>query len=674
MCYILVSFIPWIVYWIFATPQSVISAHAMAMVILIPQISKREFNIMDVVTFFYFTAAFVATIIYDATVFLEHGRVLGYGVLFLMALGSILAGKPYTLQVSKRDYPESMWKDKTFLAINNSITLAWAGVFLLSALVYQFLELPWTVLISNLLIAGGIVFSVVFPAKAPARILAARYKQYDWKPGADPAAPKGEDEYDVIIVGSGIGGLTCGAILSRRGYKVLVLEQHYLAGGFCSAFKRKGFTFNTGVENVSGLWSGGPVHLLLEELGLDREELFVKNRMRYVFKGEEIDAGDLPEFKAELARLFPAEEEGIAAFFDEAAKAYEECYSETKDFGTPLPAELIVKAYGEKALSDYPKTHPHFFAWMNTSYKAKLDQFFQDEDLKMLLCALVGYLGTEPDKTPAAGALTACVAYYLHGGYFTRGSAQKFADSLKEVIENNGGRVLLRHRADRILVAGGAVKGVESKGRLYGSDVVVSNANAKTTFLELIEEGHLEEKFLQHIRELKMSPSCVMVSLGVDMDLSGYPTIIHNLDEEYNLVFNSNADPSLAPAGKASLSILAGASYHDFPERGREEYLEMKEQVGDRMLEKVEKVLPGLRDRVIVKDVATPRTFERYTSVPEGAIYVFDQSIGAERPYFKTPVRGLYLAGASTFPGGGIEAVVISGMIAARDICGWTRR
>jgi all-trans-retinol 13,14-reductase len=127
MCYILVSFIPWIVYWIFATPQSVISAHAMAMVILIPQISKREFNIMDVVTFFYFTAAFVATIIYDATVFLEHGRVLGYGVLFLMALGSILAGKPYTLQVSKRDYPESMWKDKTFLAINNSITLAWAA-------------------------------------------------------------------------------------------------------------------------------------------------------------------------------------------------------------------------------------------------------------------------------------------------------------------------------------------------------------------------------------------------------------------------------------------------------------------------------------------------------------------------------------------------------------------
>ncbi|MBA5942301.1 MAG: all-trans-retinol 13,14-reductase, partial [Methanophagales archaeon] len=100
-------------------------------------------------------------------------------------------------------------------------------------------------------------------------------------------------------------------------------------------------------------------------------------------------------------------------------------------------------------------------------------------------------------------------------------------------------------------------------------------------------------------------------------------------------------------------------------------YLQKKSNLAQELLEKVEKVLPDLRQKISVQDVATPKTFERYTSIPEGAIYVFDQSVGAERPYFKTPVKGLYLVGASTFPGGGIEAVVISGVICANDICNW---
>lgn len=78
-----------------------------------------------------------------------------------------------------------------------------------------------------------------------------------------------------------------------------------------------------------------------------------------------------------------------------------------------------------------------------------------------------------------------------------------------------------------------------------------------------------------------------------------------------------------------------------------------------------------LSKHIIVQDAATPKTFERYTLMPEGAIHDFDQSIDTKRPYFKTPIRGLYLTSASTFPGGGIEAVVISGMICANDICNW---
>jgi len=155
------------------------------------------------------------------------------------------------------------------------------------------------------------------------------------------------------------------------------------------------------------------------------------------------------------------------------------------------------------------------------------------------------------------------------------------------------------------------------------------------------------------------------------MDLSNYPTLIINLDDGYHLLINSNADPTLAPKGKASVTIITSANYHDFPERGTKEYLQKKRDLAEELIKKAEKAIPNLSKHIIVQDAATPRTFERYTSMPEGAIYAFDQSIGVKRPYFKTPVKGLYLVGASTFPGGGIEAVVMSGIICANDICDW---
>jgi Phytoene dehydrogenase and related proteins len=210
--------------------------------------------------------------------------------------------------------------------------------------------------------------------------------------------------------------------------------------------------------------------------------------------------------------------------------AYEECYRDAEVYGVPLPAELIVKVFGEKKLLDYPREHPHFYDWMNKTFRQKLDEFFRDEGLKAFLSALLSYVGAPPDKTLASTALTACVSYYIHGGYFTRGGSQKFADALKSVIEENGGRVLLMHKVDKILVESGEVKGVRAGGRVFRSPVVVSNVNAKTTLLELVGEESLSKEYVEYLKSLRMSPSAFMVFLGVDMDLSNYPTLIKNMD------------------------------------------------------------------------------------------------------------------------------------------------
>jgi all-trans-retinol 13,14-reductase len=677
MLYIIVSFIPWIIYWILCSIRNILGIvipFIISLFLMIHQIRKRDFNLMDFVSTFYFSIAMVGTFVFNLNVFIESNGFLGYFVLFLMAFSSLIIKWPYTLQVSKRDYPEIYWKDRTFLAINNIITAVWASIFLANAIIFLLLRMPFTIILSNFLIALGIAFSIFFPLKAPAYFVLKESKRYDWKIKVDLQKPK-EDEYDVIIVGSGIGGLTCGALLSKRGYKILVLEQHYQVGGYCSSFEREGFIFNSGVEDVSGLWEKGPLTYLLQELGLKKDDLFVRNTKRYIFKGEVINATHtLEEFIELLSKKFSDEKENISAFFNEAKKAYEECYKEAKIYGTPLPQELIVKVFGEKKLLNYPREHPHFYDWLNKSFKQKLDEFFRNEDLKAFLCALLAYVGTTPDKTLASSALTACISYYLHGGYFTKGGAQNFANALKKVIEINGGKILLKHKVDKILIENGKARGVKVKDKIFKSSIVVANANAKTTFLELVGEENLDKEFVKYIKGLKMSPSCFMVFLGLDMDLSNYPTLIINLDDGYHLLINSNADPTLAPKGKASVTLITFANYHDFPERGTKEYLQKKKDFAEELIKKAEKVIPNLSKHIIVQDAATPRTFERYTSMPEGAIYAFDQSIGVKRPYFKTPIKGLYLVGASTFPGGGIESVVISGIICANDICDWKLR
>jgi all-trans-retinol 13,14-reductase len=472
----------------------------------------------------------------------------------------------------------------------------------------------------------------------------------DWQVSCDLSKTKAQNEFDVIVVGAGIGGLSCASLLATSGYKTLVLEQQHQVGGYCTSFQRDGFTFQAGPHDISGVEQGA-VKMLLDKLNLNKNDLFALHTRTYVFGDKKICfTGTKNDVVQKLSACFPREQQTILDFFNEAEKAIIE-YKACKKGPT--------------------QSYATYKQWMAVTYQQKLDAFFHDAELKKFLCSLLGYLGTPPDKTIAGNALMACLSYFIYGGYYPKKGGSLFAETLRKVIESHDGTVLTDTCVDEILINDDhQIIGVRAGNKAFRAPIVVANANAKTTFLNLIPRGKLDPAFVEAIANLKMSPSGAAVHLGVDLDLSQLTSIVDvgTGEDEIGFTINSNADATTAPRGKASISMGVHASYADVPPSGTLAYETYKKELADAAIAKIEKVIPGLSKHIIVINVVTPRTFEQFTSMPEGSLYAFDQSAGSRRPYFKTPIKGLYLASASTVPGGGVEAVVASGLICAHDI------
>ncbi|MDH4271022.1 MAG: NAD(P)/FAD-dependent oxidoreductase [Candidatus Aminicenantes bacterium] len=501
------------------------------------------------------------------------------------------------------------------------------------------------------------------------------------------AARSGDDAWDAIIIGAGLGGLSCAAGFARQGFKPLVLEKHSVPGGYATTFKRPGgFVFDVSLHSTTVEERDGLPNLIPGFPEITDIE-FVPHKVLYraIFPDHDIRVPykDVEGYIKLLVRLFPEEKEGIEGLFQTMK-------------GLVSDLNKYQAAGGKVNMAAFPKDFPYLFKCFNSTWGAIQDSHIKGAKLKGIVSALWGYFGLPPSKLASLYYILPVIGYLQGGGYYPIGKSQKISDALVRFVEEKGGKVMLRAKVQEILIKDHAAYGVRTAdGTEHLAKVVVSNANAYDTFHTMMNEKEFLKDYLARMDKFTASLSSFQVFLGLKKDLVREIGITdteifcdpgYDVEESYRVALNAEVEKGgfgltlydnlykgYSPEGKNILNIIALQGYDiwkkyeaDYFAGKKDAYRAEKERMADILIKKVEeKLLPGLSRAIEVREVGTPLTNLRYTGNYRGAIYGWDQTLDNSEPRrlpHDTPVRNLYLAGAWTRPGGGYGAVMPSGL------------
>ena len=477
-------------------------------------------------------------------------------------------------------------------------------------------------------------------------------------------------DFDVIVIGTGIGGLTCAGLLASKGIKVLALEKNSSPGGYLSSFSRGGFRFDSAVDCFSGLDEKGAIKFVLKSLEVENEISFVRvNPIREsFFPGIAISADkDIKIYIENLKALFPSEKKGIDNFFHAMAELY-----------TDIAGLAETLVYEKKDELKIPTT---LLKYTNKTYKDLLDEYIKKEErLKAVLSDRCPFLGLPPSKVSAVNMCALLMSYFESGAYRIIGGCQKLADILVKGIKKKGGVVLFKKEASRILLENNRAIGVRtSDGIDYTTENVVSNIDYLQTFSKLLN-GNFSRGVEKTLKTPGISRSFFILYIGTDSNLTKlgnsssighFPSFdMESFFEPINFFEDSSSlgitiptllDNTIAPRG--CHSILA----HEMVDYSYTASWEGKKHaLAKKVLKKVEKILPGIKNNIMHLESATPVTLERFTSNFRGAAYGWRQTTAKKT--FKNEINNLYIAGHWGEMGGGILASAYSGLKAARSI------
>ena len=501
-----------------------------------------------------------------------------------------------------------------------------------------------------------------------------RSSQDSWHVASSPTSLKGKDQYDVIIIGGGFGGLSCGAVLSQNGYKVLLCEKNDTVGGLCSSYSYDGFTFNYGAENVLGLGEYGALTYLMRKLRLTKESFFVRNSRRYVDGVSTFDIPIVPDaLQNVLIAKYPSERTGINKFFSMAKVVYQEGYNSDmiNRWGVILPEEISKKVMSREWVQAYPETHSHLIEWDHKSYQEVIDEYIVNPDLKLILAGFVSYLGKRPIEARASEVVLNVYDGFFSGSFHALGSPSRFAEALANYIEEQHGTVLTGGYVDKVDFADGAVTGVCVQGKKYWSHIVVSDVDVRLLFSELISQNNQTNEYAKKLHSGAYGRSALCLHLAVKDPLKKYPSLIQDRTGSTYVAISSENDSSLAPEGCSVVVAREWVNLADFIGRNGDDLDRYVDVRVSNLMRNAIVLVPELKNSATIVKVVTPDNFETLANIPNGAIFGFDGSKNGTRPYFKTPFKGLYVVSASSQNGPGVQEVVSNGILCAHDIMDW---
>jgi phytoene dehydrogenase-like protein len=450
--------------------------------------------------------------------------------------------------------------------------------------------------------------------------------------------------YDAVIIGAGLSGLVCGCYLAKAGMKVLIAEQHYKPGGYCTSFKRQGFTFDAAAHSFGGYREAGIVKRVFKDLGIDNRINVKRSDPTDIIKApdyEIIISADFDETIKNLQHVFPEESRSIRDFFS-------------------------------ALMNSDPSSFARIRHW---TFKKLLDNYFQNNRLKSILSfPIYGNTGLPPSLLSAYVGITIVVEFLLDGGYYPTGGMQVIPDTLVEKFKEFGGELILSSKVNEITVEDGRSVGVVlGKNGFIPSKYVVAGCDARQTYLTLFKRASLKQDYVNKIKNMVPSLSMFIVYIGLDRTANQMTNSGINLwlmsDYDLENIYLSAQKTNINDTGSYLIHVSSDKKsiigYKNVAFKNKSFWLKNKNEISESFIKKIEKdVFPGLSEYIVYKEAATPYTLYRYTLNYAGASYGWACTPSqVADTYLKKPpfISNFYLTGHWTTSGLGIPGVIYTG-------------